>query len=353
MNRPITVGVVGYGYWGPNLARNFDSQEGVALVAICDTSPERLARAAARYPNVPRFGDLGELLAAVRPDALAIATPAASHEPLARRALEAGVDVLVEKPMALSSAACRSLADLAARHGRILMAGHTYLYSQAVREILRIIGSGGIGEVRYINCQRLNLGLFQPDINVVWDLAPHDISIILEVMGGLPETVNCQGNAHVSPGVEDVGNLSLHFAGNRFATVQCSWLEPRKVRQMTFVGTRGMIVFDDLEPRDKIRIYDVRVERPPHYETFGEFPYAYHYGDCRIPRIEQREPLAILCGHFGDCVRERRVPETGAENGAGVVAVLEACGRSLRAQGAPVVPDDVAACRRSALRAVI
>lgn len=335
MSEPVTIGIVGYGYWGPNLARNFESQTGTRLAAICDTADDRLARAAERFPGVPRFRSVDEMLAAVRPDALAIATPAASHETLAKQALEAGTDVLVEKPMGLSADGCRSLVDLATRNQRILMVGHTYLYSDAIREIHRIIGTGEIGEVRYINCQRLNLGLFQPDINVVWDLAPHDLSIILKLMGGLPETVNCQGNAHVAPGVEDVGNLSLHFAGNRFATVQCSWLEPRKVRQMTFVGTRGMIVFDDLEPRDKVRIYDVRVECPPHYESFGEFPYAYHYGECRIPRIQQREPLAALCEHFRDCVRERRQPETGGRDGLQVVAVLEACGRSLRSRGAP------------------
>lgn len=352
MKPPVTVAVVGYGYWGPNLARNFGSQPGVELTAVCDADDERRHRASQRFPGLPVFRDAAEMVATVKPDALAIATPAATHVPLARMALEAGCDVLVEKPMALSAAECRELNTLAAERGRILMVGHTYLFSDAVQEILRIIRGGGIGEVRYVNCQRLNLGLFQPDINVVWDLAPHDLSIILEVMGGPPETVNCQGNAHVAREVEDVGNLSLRFSGNRFATVQCSWLEPRKVRQMTFVGTRGMIVFDDLEARDKIRIYDVRVECPPHYDNFGEFPYAYHYGDCRIPRIEQREPLAAMCDHFSRCVLERRTPNTCGERGADVVAVLEACQRSLRSDGAPVKLEPGGGIRPTALRSV-
>ena len=353
MKPPVTVAVVGFGYWGPNLARNFDAQPGTVLAAVCDADPERRHRAARRFPGAATYADAAEMIAATRPDAVAIATPAASHETLAQMALDAGCDVLIEKPMALTLAGARALARHAEARRQVLMVGHTYLYSDAIREVLRIIRGGGIGDVRYINCRRLNLGLFQPDINVVWDLAPHDLSIILEAMGCLPETVNCQGNAHVAPAVEDVGNLSLRFPGNRFATVQCSWLEPRKVRQTTFVGTRGMIVFDDLEPRDKIRIHDVRVECPPHYESFGEFAYSYHYGDCRIPRIDQKEPLATMCEHFIRCVRERRTPETDARSGGDVVAVLEACARSLRAGGAPVDLAADGSIQPTHLRAVV
>jgi predicted dehydrogenase len=171
------------------------------------------------------------------------------------------------------------------------MVGHTFLYSAPVRKIVEIVQAGDIGEIRYINSRRLNLGLFQKDINVAWDLAPHDISIILHVLGELPETVNCQGNAHVTPGIEDVTNISLSFRQKRFATIQSSWLEPRKVRDMTIVGTRRMIVYDDLQTHEKIRIYDVRVERPPHYDTFADFHYSYHYGDSYIPHIQQEEPL--------------------------------------------------------------
>ncbi len=168
--------------------------------------------------------------------------------------------------------------------------------------------AGDLGDLRYINARRLNLGLFQKDINVAWDLAPHDISIILHILDEFPLTVNCQGNAHVTPGIEDVTNISLTFPQKRFATIQSSWLEPRKVREMTIVGTRRMIVYDDLQTLEKIRVYDVRVERPPHYDTFAEFHYSYHYGDIYIPRLEQGEPLKTECQHFLDCIEKGMTP---------------------------------------------
>jgi predicted dehydrogenase len=336
MNIPVSLGIAGYGYWGPNLARNFDALPGVRVAAICDPRPERLAHARKSQPHAVGFHDFAAMLRDAELDAVAVATPAGTHHALAKAALEAGCHVLVEKPMADSAAACRELIELADRAGLTLMVGHTYLYSEAAREILRIIASGDLGEIRYINCQRLNLGLYQPDINVAWDLAPHDLSIILRVMGALPQVVNCQGHAQLNPQVEDVANLSLTFEGGRFATVQNSWLEPRKVRQMTFVGTRKMIVYDDLEPREKIRIYDVRVERPRHYDDFAEFHYSYHYGECRIPHLEQREPLRNLCGHFIDCLGKGARPESCGRHGLDVVRVLEACNESLRGHGRPV-----------------
>ena len=198
------------------------------------------------------------------------------------------------------------------------------------------MSTGDIGEIRYINSQRLNLGLFQQDINVAWDLAPHDISIILHILGETPDTVNCQGNAHVTPGIEDVTNMSLSFGDKRFASIQSSWLEPRKVRQMTIVGSRRTIVYDDLEPREKIKIYDVHVERPPHYDTFAQFHYSYHYGDLYIPHIQQEEPLKILCQHFLDCIEKGNRPLSCGRQGTELVRILEACSESLAAGGAPV-----------------
>jgi predicted dehydrogenase len=182
----------------------------------------------------------------------------------------------------------------------------------------------------------LNLGLFQKDINVAWDLAPHDISIILHILGEFPIALNCQGNAHVTAHVEDVTNMSLLFRHKRFATIQSSWLEPRKVREMTIVGSRRMIVYDDLQTHEKIRIYDVRVERPPHYDTFAEFQYSYHYGDSYIPHIQQEEPLAAVCQHFLDCIRSGSAPITGGRAGLEMVRILEAASKSLKANGAPV-----------------
>jgi len=336
MNTPVSVGIAGYGYWGPNLARNFDGLPDARLGAVCDSDPGRLEHLARRHPRAAAFGDFEDMLRAAEIDAVVVATPVGTHFALAKAALLSGKHVLVEKPMATTTGECRELIDIAERQDLTLMVGHTYLYSEAVRKALEIIGSGDIGEIRYINCQRLNLGLFQQDINVAWDLAPHDLSIILKVMGGMPRLVNCQGTAQVNPAVEDVTNISLSFAGRRFASVQSSWLEPRKVRQITFVGTRKMIVYDDLEPHGKIRIYDVRVDCPPHYDTFADFQYSYHYGECRIPHLEQGEPLGRMCAHFIDCIRDGTRPESCGERGLEVVRILEACSESLRLHGGAV-----------------
>jgi predicted dehydrogenase len=238
--------------------------------------------------------------------------------------------------MASSSAECEELIEIASRNSLILMVGHTYLYSSAVKKIVDLVEAGDIGEIRYINCRRLNLGLFQKDINVAWDLAPHDISIIMHVLGECPVSVNCSGNAHITSGIEDVTNLSLSFRKKRFATIQSSWLEPRKVREMTIVGSRRMIVYDDLQTLEKIRIYDVRVERPPHYDTFAEFQYSYHYGDSYIPYVHQEEPLKTLAQHFVDCVATGIKPVTSGEEGLELVKVLEAASVSLKMNGTPV-----------------
>lgn len=336
MRPPVSVGIAGYGYWGPNLARNFHGLADARLAAVCDPSPVRLEHVRKGQPQASTFADFHDMLRNAEMDALVVATPVGTHHALAKAGLLAGKHVLVEKPMAATVDQCRELIDIAECKGLTLMVGHTYLYSEPVRKILEIVGSGELGDIRYINCQRLNLGLFQQDINVAWDLAPHDLAIILRVMGGMPQVVNCQGNAQVNPAIEDVTNISLSFAGRRFATVQSSWLEPRKVRQITFVGTRRMIVYDDLEPLGKLRIYDVRVDCPPHYDTFADFQYSYHYGECRIPHLEQVEPLNRMCAHFIDCILTGTRPATCGERGLEVVRVLEACTESLRTRGGPV-----------------
>lgn len=332
----LAVGVVGCGYWGPNLARNFDRLPGCKVAALCDGNRDRLKQVAALHPDAGTFGGIDRMLAEAELDAVAIATPVRSHFPLAKACLLAGKHVLLEKPMASSSAECEELVAIARRMKRVLMVDHTYLYSGPVAKIAELIAGGEIGDLRYVNCQRLNLGLFKSDINVTWDLAPHDLSIILHVMGGPPLSLNCQGNASITEGIEDVTNMSLTFPDGRFATVQSSWLEPRKVRQMTFVGTRKMIVYDDLQPLEKIRIHDVRVERPPHYRSFSEFQFSYHYGDCHIPRVEQSEPLETVCRHFLACVAEGRRPLTCGEKGSELVRILEAASASLRGGGTPV-----------------
>jgi predicted dehydrogenase len=277
------------------------------------------------------------LIGAANIDAVVIATPVKTHFSLAKASLLAGKHVLIEKPMATSSHECEELMQIAARKGLVLMVDHTFLYSAPVRKIAEIVQAGDLGQIRYVNSRRLNLGLFQKDINVAWDLAPHDISIILYILGEFPVAINCQGNAHVSPGIEDVTNMSLFFPRKRFATIQSSWLEPRKIREMTIVGSQRMIVYDDLQTREKIRIYDVRVVRPPHYDTFAEFHYSYHYGDSYIPHLQQEEPLNLACRHFIDCVETGSQPMTGGREGLEMVRLLEGASASLKMNGAPFV----------------
>lgn len=329
----LSVGVVGLGYWGPNLARNFNQTQGCNLRALCDLDSHRLEKTCQMYPAVRGFSSFEAMLRDSHLDAIAVATPLGQHFPVAKAALLAGKHVLVEKPFAASLAEGEELVELANDLGLTLMVGHTFLYSAPIQMIKRVIDSGDIGEIRYINSQRLNLGLFQKDINVVWDLAPHDISIILYLLGRTPDSVNCQGNAHITPGIEDVSNLSLVFRSGQFATIQSSWLEPRKVRQMTIVGSRKMIVYDDIEPMEKIRIYDTRIERPPHYDSFGEFQYAYHYGDSFVPYIEQSEPLRQMCGHFISRIQDGAPSLSTGQSGLDVLRILEASSQSLKSNG--------------------
>lgn len=336
MKKSISIGVIGCGYWGPNLVRNFKALGDCHVRAMCDTNLSRLQHLKNLHPDVEGATDYEHLLNGMGLDAVAIATPVNSHHALAKASLLAGKHTFIEKPMAASAAECEELIEIAKRQGLVLMIGHTFLYSAAVRKIVEIVRAGDIGDIRYINSRRLNLGLFQKDINVAWDLAPHDIAIIQHILGESPIEVNCQGNAHVTPGVEDVTNMSLTFRNQRFATIQSSWLEPRKVREMTIVGTRRMIVYDDLPASEKIRVYDVRVERPPHYDTFAEFHYSYHYGDSYIPHIKNEEPLKAMSQHFLDCIRNGSKPLTDGEAGLDMVRILEASSASLKAHGAPI-----------------
>lgn len=334
--KKLTIGVVGCGYWGPNLARNFNSNPGCTLKAVCDLDEARLNHLGQLYPQVKTEQNFDKLLEDPEIDALVIAVPVKLHYPLAKASLLAGKHTLIEKPMASSSRECEDLIRIAKRNGLTLMVGHTFLYSEPVNQIAEIVRSGDIGKLQYINCQRLNLGLFQKDINVAWDLAPHDISIILHIFGDIPESINCQGNAHVTPDIEDVTNMSLNFKDSRFATIQSSWIEPRKVRQMTFVGTQRMIVYNDISQAEAIRIYDVRVERPPHYDSFADFHYSYHYGDSYIPHVKQSEPLKKMTQHFLDCIRTGETPLTCGEKGLELVRILEASSESLVNAGAAV-----------------
>lgn len=332
----VQVGVVGCGYWGPNLIRNFAGLADCQLRAICDLNVERLRHMQGLYREVETHTSFEQFLAEGKLDAVVVATSVGLHYRMARAALEAGKHVMVEKPLATSSAECEDLIALARSKGLVLMAGHTFLFSPVVRRIKQIVDAGDIGEVRYISARRLNLGLFQKDINVAWDLAPHDLSIILYILGELPHRVNCSGNSNVSPRVQDVTSMWLSFSRNRSAIVQSSWLDPRKTREMTIVGSRRMIVYDDTASLEKIRIFDARVDSPPHYDTFAEFHFAYHYGDVYIPYVRQEEPLRLECQHFLDCIRSGQRPLTDAEQALHLVRILEASSRSLELSGAPV-----------------
>ncbi len=336
MDKPINVGVVGCGYWGPNLIRNFRHLPDCTLRMMCDVNPQRLTHLKSLYPEVEGIMDYEHMLNGAGLDAIVIATSVKYHYAMARQSLLAGKHTFIEKPMASSSAECEELIEIAESKGVVLMIGHTFLYSAPVRKIKEIILSGDVGEIRYISARRLNLGLFQKDINVAWDLAPHDISIILELMDEFPIRINCQGNAHITPGIEDVTSMSLTFPNNRFATIQNSWLDPRKVREMTIVGSKRMVVYDDVASLEKLRVYDSRVDVPPHYDTFAEFQYAYHYGDMYVPYIKQEEPLKIECQHFLDCIRQGLTPLTNGEQGLKLVKILEAASASLKRNGASV-----------------
>ena len=330
------IAVVGCGYWGPNLVRNFRSLPGVKVAAICDKSQERLDHVGLLYPEVEKTTDFSRITCDHSIDMVAIATTVNTHHTLARASLESGKHTFVEKPLAASVKECQELISVAEERSLTLMVGHTFVYTPTVRKIREIIDSGAIGELMYISCRRLNLGLFQKDINVAWDLAPHDISIVLFIMNMDPVSVNCQGKAHVSPGIEDITNISLSFPNGGFATIQSSWIDPRKVREITIIGTKKMIVYDDTEPLEKIKIYDKCVEAPPHYDTFGEFHYSYHYGDILSPFVKQEEPLKVECQHFIDCVDSAIRPDSSGHEGLAVVRILEAATQSLRNGGGTV-----------------
>ncbi len=334
MDTTVTLGVIGCGYWGPNLIRNFNSLNECCIKRICDKSTERLNHMKSIYRDVEVTTDTGDIFNDPDIDAVVIATPVNFHYALAEQSLLQGKHTFVEKPLASSVAECGRLVQLADEKKLTLMTGHTFVFSSPIRKIKEILASGEIGELLYINSRRLNLGLFQKDINVAWDLAPHDISIVLYLLGALPISVNCYGRAHVNPGIEDVTNMILNFPNGKFVSIQSSWLDPQKVREMKFVGSKKMIVYDDTEPLEKIKVYDKHVEAPPHYDTFAEFHYSYHYGDMYSPYIQQVEPLKTEAQHFLSCINDGGKPLSSGIEGMQVVQVLEASLQSLKQSGA-------------------
>ena len=330
------MAVVGLGYWGPNWVRVINHLQRANRVVCCDLSAQRRQQITKLYPDVETLQSVDDLLADPEIEAAIVATPVGTHYEMARRFLEAGKSVLVEKPLAMSIQQARSLVGLSREQKRTLMVGHTFEYSAPVLKTRELIESGELGDILYISSVRVNLGLFQRDINVAWDLATHDISIILMLIGQMPEAVSCQGQSHYRDGVEDVALLTLHFPGGVIAFIHVSWLDPHKIRRATIVGSRKMVVYDDTALQEKIRVYDKGVTVQPHYDTYGEFQLSYRYGDIQIPLIEEAEPLRVECTHFLDSIQNGTLPRTDGLSGLRVVSVLEAADISLSNGGQKV-----------------
>jgi predicted dehydrogenase len=318
MSEELRVAVVGAGYWGPNLIRNVSETPGAVLRVICDQDERRLKEVGRRYPGAKLVSDFEDVIRDREVDAVVLATPASVHAPMGIRAMEAGKDVLIEKPLATSVEECRQLIDCAERTGRVLMVGHTFIFNSAVRMIQQIVSSGEIGEVLYVYSSRVNLGRIRQDVNALWNVAPHDISILNHVLGKEPVRVRALGRSYLQPGIEHVHS---------------SWLDPSKVRRTTFVGSKKMIIYDDVESEGKIKIYDKGVRRQTPEQEYGEFQIRLHDGDIHIPKIRFTEPLADECRHFIECCRTRKQPETDGKDGLAVVAALEAAQVSLRRGG--------------------
>ena len=334
MRKP-TIAVVGVGGWGKNLARNYFQMPDVDLRYICDLDEQRLQALAVQMPGSTMTRDFQVLLEDSALDAVVIATTGPTHYELCLRALNANKDVYVEKPFVLRSSEAIELTRLADARGRILMVGHLLEYHPVVIELKRLIDSGELGTVRYIYNQRLNLGTVREDENALWNFAPHDISSILFLLGRQPVDVAARGQCYLRRGVEDVVFLSMYFDDRVMASVHVSWLDPHKVRRMTIVGSKKMAVFDDLEPTEKLKIYDKGAEQGEGYESFAEYV-GLRFGDIRIPWIKVGEPLRHECSHFIECIRTRARPISDGDDGIRVVKVLEAADESLRRDGEPV-----------------
>lgn len=329
----LRFGVIGYGYWGPHLARNLSRLLVGRVTHIADLLPERRRAAHREHPAAQVIDNLGEVLTS-NIDAVAIATPIRTHYSLVCAALKCGKHVLVEKPLADSVEHAETLAAMARERGLVLMVGHTFMYSPAVEELRRLVQSGELGRIYYVDAVRANLGIVQKDINVVWDLAPHDISILGYVFGTSPLRVSAHGGAYVRNCVSDVAQLTLQYADGMLALVHLSWLSPSKVRRFTIVGDRQMAVYDDVETTEKIRVYNRGIDMPNHTTTFGEFQLSYRYGDIVSPYLHLSEPLATECGHFAEAILSGSAPRSDAYDGLRVVRVLEAAEASLASEGA-------------------
>jgi predicted dehydrogenase len=333
----LKVGVVGAGAWGRNHVRTVAGLAEAELAAVCDPDPKVRERVARQYPAALVTGEVGALLGVV--DAVIVASPAATHAAIARQVVEAGKPVLVEKPFALKVEDALTVARLSAERRVPVLAGHLLIYHPAVERLRELVRTGELGKVFYLYGLRVNLGQVRKDENALWSFGPHDVSVALYLLGEHPIRVAAHGKSYLQPAIEDVVFLTMEFGSGVLAHVQLSWLDPHKERKLTVVGAKKMVVFDDMEPREKLRIYDKGVDRPPEYGSFGE-SLAIREGDIFIPRIPSVEPLAAELAHFVRAAQGREAPRGGAsaEDGVQVVRVLEAASRSLARGGAPEVP---------------
>jgi predicted dehydrogenase len=342
----VRIAVVGVGYWGPNLVRVFVQHAKVESVVVCDLDRSRLDRMRVLYPTIETRERMDDVLDDPSIDGVVLALPAALHHEATRRALRAGKDVLVEKPLAMTVPEGRELCSLARDRGRVLMVGHTFLFNAAVRKVKQYVDSGELGTIYYIYAQRLNLGIVRRDVDVLWNLAPHDVSIVLHWLGDrLPVEVTCQGSSYLQRELDDVSFLMMRFADEILAHVHVSWLDPSKVRRMTVVGSSKMAVYDDTSAEARVQLFDKGIDRQHidrnmgRFEDFAEFQLVQRAGDLLIPRVAFAEPLKEEADHFVSCIASRSTPITDGENGLRVLQVLEAATRSRREQGRPVRLD--------------
>lgn len=331
----IRVGIVGVGYWGPNLVRCFSETPGCRVTAICDKCDDQLSRIKVRHPEVQLFEEFDALLESGLVDAVVLATPTRTHYFLAMQALKRGIHVLVEKPLAETSDQCMEMIAEAEANACVLFVGHVFLHSTPVQKLRELINDGELGRINYISSRRLNLGPVRKDVSALYDLATHDISMMLYLMDCSPQTVSCCGVNLLKPGIHDVCNLTMHFPGNRMGMVHVSWLDPRKERVLTVVGDQKMAVYDDLE-QEKIKIFDKGIVMPPESGDFAEFQYSYRHGGSYSPFLNEKEPLRVECLDFIRCIEKSVQPQTGGRNGMAVVEVLEAANQSLQMNGTPV-----------------
>ncbi|HEY9844359.1 MAG TPA: Gfo/Idh/MocA family oxidoreductase [Candidatus Obscuribacterales bacterium] len=332
----LEFGLIGCGHWGPNYARLLQTLPGCRLRRISDLNPERLNALTGQYPQVQADSDAAALLADPEIKAVIVATPASTHYLLVKAALEAGKHVLCEKPLTLDPAQSRELSELAAASGQVLMVGHTFLFNSGIRQLKRYLDEGLLGQLYYIHATRTNLGPIRQDVNAVADLATHDIAIFNFLLDAMPEQVSAQGQSWLQPGIEDLAFMTLQYPGRILAHVHASWLNPVKVRTLTLVGSKKMVVWDDMNPSEPIRIYDVGVIQEPYYQDFGQFQLLPRQGDTTIPRVALKEPLKQEVEAFVSAVRSGQQPVSDGPFATGVVEVLSAIDASLRQHGTPV-----------------